>query len=118
MSASPNAPAGPYSLRIQGSAPIGGKTVVRDVNLRTAVTPNVAGLAYPPQHVLSQIGLAVTSKPPFTLVARLDQPEFAGACINASADRAVLDGALALAWTAIDVASGPLRTQLAARRAS
>ena len=44
------------------------------------------------------------------------QPEFAGACINASADRAVLEGALALAWTAIDVASGPLRMQLAARR--
>ena len=44
------------------------------------------------------------------------QPEFAGACISASADRAVLEGALALAWTAIDVASGPLRAQLASRR--
>jgi hypothetical protein len=43
------------------------------------------------------------------------QPEFAGACINESADRAVLEGALALAWTAIDVASGPLRKGLAAR---
>jgi amidohydrolase len=41
------------------------------------------------------------------------QPEFAGACVNASADRAVLEGSLALAWTAIDVASGPLRTRLA-----
>ncbi len=40
------------------------------------------------------------------------QPEFAGACVNASADRAVLEGALAMAWTAIDVASGPLRTRL------
>jgi len=44
------------------------------------------------------------------------QPEFAAACVNASADRAVLEGALAMAWTAIDVASGPLRTRLAARR--
>jgi amidohydrolase len=44
------------------------------------------------------------------------QPEFAGACVNASADRAVLEGALALAWTAIDVATGPLRTRLMARR--
>jgi len=43
------------------------------------------------------------------------QPEFAGACINESADRAVLEGALALAWTAIDVASGPLRKRLASR---
>jgi amidohydrolase len=46
------------------------------------------------------------------------QPEFAGACVNASADRAVLEGALALAWTAIDVAAGPLRAQLAGRRTS
>jgi amidohydrolase len=43
------------------------------------------------------------------------QPEFAGACVNASADRAVLEGALALAWTAIDVATGPLRARLMAR---
>jgi amidohydrolase len=43
------------------------------------------------------------------------QPEFAGACVNASADRAVLEGALALAWTAIDVATGPLRTRLMSR---
>ena len=31
------------------------------------------------------------------------QPEFAAACINASADRAVLEGSLALVWTAIDL---------------
>ncbi|MGO9872767.1 MAG: M20 family metallopeptidase [Acidimicrobiia bacterium] len=43
------------------------------------------------------------------------QPEFAGACVNASADRAVLEGALALAWTAIDVATGPLRPRLVSR---
>jgi amidohydrolase len=43
------------------------------------------------------------------------QPEFAGACVNASADRAVLEGALALAWTAIDLATGPLRSRLVAR---
>jgi amidohydrolase len=40
------------------------------------------------------------------------QPEFAGACVNASADRAVLEGALAMAWTAIDLATGPLRSRL------
>ena len=43
------------------------------------------------------------------------QPEFAGACVNASADRAVLEGALALAWTAIDLATGPLRPRLVSR---
>lgn len=40
------------------------------------------------------------------------QPEFAAACVNASADRAVVEGALAMAWTAIDLASGPLRERL------
>ncbi|SNT10912.1 M20 family metallopeptidase [Rhodococcoides kyotonense] len=33
------------------------------------------------------------------------QPEFADACIGKEADRAVLDGAIAMAWTAIDFAA-------------
>jgi len=38
------------------------------------------------------------------------QPEFAAHCITAVADRAVTDGALALAWTALDAAEvGTLR---------
>jgi amidohydrolase len=32
------------------------------------------------------------------------QPEFAAACVTPSADRAVIDGALAMAWTAVDAA--------------
>ena len=40
------------------------------------------------------------------------QPEFAQAAINASADRAVTEGALAMAWTVIDAATGPLRDRL------
>jgi amidohydrolase len=35
------------------------------------------------------------------------QHEFAAACVTASADAAVRDGALALAWTAIDAATDP-----------
>lgn len=35
------------------------------------------------------------------------QPEFAAACATPSADRAVLDGAMALAWTVIDAALSP-----------
>jgi amidohydrolase len=42
------------------------------------------------------------------------QPEFAAACINPSADRAVHEGALALAWTAIDAATSALRERLLA----
>jgi hypothetical protein len=35
------------------------------------------------------------------------QPEFAAHCITAAADRALLDGATAMAWTAIDLAATP-----------
>ncbi len=44
------------------------------------------------------------------------QPAFAAACVNASADRAVREGAIGLAWTAIDAATGPLRDRLLAAR--
>ena len=40
------------------------------------------------------------------------QPEFAAAAINASADRAVTEGALGMAWTVIDISTGPLRDRL------
>ncbi|MEU8633069.1 amidohydrolase [Amycolatopsis sp. NPDC048633] len=33
------------------------------------------------------------------------QPEFTAACVTATADRAVLDGAIAMAWTAADLAT-------------
>ena len=33
------------------------------------------------------------------------QPEFAAACVNESADRAVLEGALGMAWTVIEAAT-------------
>ncbi len=43
------------------------------------------------------------------------QPEFAAACVTGSADTAVREGALAMAWTAIDAAvPGPLRERLLA----
>ena len=35
------------------------------------------------------------------------QPEFADACITPAAEQALYDGALALAWTAIDMATTP-----------
>jgi amidohydrolase len=35
------------------------------------------------------------------------QPEFAAHCVGAAADRALVEGALALAWTAIDAARDP-----------
>jgi amidohydrolase len=47
------------------------------------------------------------------------QPAFAEACVTPAADRAVLDAALALAWTAADSASSPsTRARLLARSTS
>ena len=40
------------------------------------------------------------------------QPAFTAAAVNASADRAVTQAALAMAWTVIDAATGPLRDRL------
>jgi len=46
------------------------------------------------------------------------QPEFAAHCVTEAADRALRDGALALAWTAIDLAgNSSLRARLLARPA-
>jgi len=47
--------------------------------------------------------------------ATIHQPAFTAAAVNASADRAVREGALGLAWTAIDAATGPMRERLLAR---
>ncbi len=48
-----------------------------------------------------------------SLPAGNHQPEFTAHCITPKADRAVVEGALALAWTAIDCASEPaLRARL------
>jgi len=45
------------------------------------------------------------------------QPEFTAHCVTASADKALFDGALAMAWTAIDVAGDEtLRDRLLAKR--
>ena len=68
---------------------------------------------------MANVSLAVPTIHPLLAIesngAVNHQPEFAAACINASADVAVRDGALSLAWTAIDAAApGPLRDRLLA----
>ena len=43
------------------------------------------------------------------------QPEFAAAAVNASADRAIVEGAIGMAWTVVDIATGGARDRLLAR---
>jgi len=70
---------------------------------------------------MANVSLAVPTIHPLLAIesggAVNHQPEFAAACVNSSADTAVRDGALVLAWTAIDAAApGPLRERLLAAR--
>jgi len=70
---------------------------------------------------MANVSLAVPTIHPLLAIdsqgAVNHQPEFAAACITPSADAAVRDGALSLAWTAIDAAApGPLRERLLAGR--
>jgi hypothetical protein len=51
-----------------------------------------------------------------SLPAGNHQPEFTAHCITETADKAVLDGALAMAWTAIDLAQMPALRERLTRR--
>jgi amidohydrolase len=74
---------------------------------------------------MGNVSQAVPSIHPFIGIGSLPvvnhQPEFTALCATPEADRAVYDGALAMAWTAVDIANdATLRTRLidaAARRA-
>jgi len=66
---------------------------------------------------MGNVSLAIPSIHPTIGIASMPavnhQPEFTAHCIKSEADKAVIDGALAMAWTAIDLASDKsLRAQL------
>ena len=66
---------------------------------------------------MGNVSLALPSIHPMigidSLPAVNHQPEFTAHCITAAADQAAIDGALGLAWTAIDIATDPyLRIRL------
>jgi amidohydrolase len=70
---------------------------------------------------MGNISLALPSIHPMIGIASLPavnhQPEFTAHCITEAADQAAVDGAVAMAWTAIDVAADPdLRNRLMQRR--
>ena len=70
---------------------------------------------------MGNVSLALPSIHPMigidSLPAVNHQPEFTAHCITEPADRAITDGAVAMAWTAIDLASNTeIRERLTARR--
>ena len=77
VQAGPDAPMGAYPIKVQGKATINGKPVVVFATARPAVTQALAGLPFPPRQVYSQIAAAITEKPPFNLLVKLDHPEAA-----------------------------------------
>jgi len=60
---------------------------------------------------MANVSLVIPSIHPMldleTLPASNHQPEFAAHCVRPPADRAVVEGAVAMAWTAIDAAADP-----------
>ncbi len=66
---------------------------------------------------MANVSLAVPAIHPMISVdaagAVNHQPEFAAACVSPSAEAAIADGSVAMAWTAVDAAApGPLRDRL------
>ncbi len=69
---------------------------------------------------MGNVSLAIPSIHPMigidSLPAVNHQPEFTAHCVSQTADKALYDGALAMAWTAIDMASTPsIRERLLSR---
>ena len=69
---------------------------------------------------MGNVSLAMPSIHPMiginSLPAVNHQPEFTAHCVTADADKALIDGALAMAWTCIDLATTPgVRNRLMAR---
>ncbi len=77
---------------------------------RAAASTDMGNVSHALPSIHPMIGIA-------SLPAVNHQPEFTAHCVTAAADQAVADGALALAWTAVDVASDPaLAARLRTRR--
>jgi hypothetical protein len=71
----PDVPMGPHFVRIQGKATINGKPITVDADVAAVIKDQMAGLAFPPRDLLHPVALAVTEKPPFSLVAKIEMAE-------------------------------------------
>lgn len=75
LSVKPDVPMGPYFVRIQSKATINGKPVIVDADVTPSIKEELAGLPFPPRDLLHPVALAVTEKPPFSLLAKVDSAE-------------------------------------------
>jgi Bacterial pre-peptidase C-terminal domain len=75
ISTSPNTALGPYACRVRGVATINNRRIVADAGVRAVVSQELAGLPYPPPDLTHMLGIGVTEKPPFTLIANFARPD-------------------------------------------
>jgi hypothetical protein len=75
-------PVGAYSLTIVAKAKIGDKEVSKHVTATDAVKAGLNGLPFPPREMLSQIGVAVTDKPLFSLAVKVNSDMLRGVATN------------------------------------
>jgi hypothetical protein len=68
-------PMGAHVITIQCKATINNKTVISYLQVRNVVSQNLAGLAFPPRPLFTQVALAVKERPPFNLTAKFEQPQ-------------------------------------------
>ena len=66
---------GAYALTVLAKAKINGKEAAKPVMVTDAVKAGLGGLPFPPREMLSNIGVAVTDKPLFTLAVKLASPD-------------------------------------------
>jgi amidohydrolase len=87
-----------------------GRTFPDPVTRRTSGSTDMGNVSLALPSIHPMIGI-------HSLPAVNHQPEFTAHCVTAAADQAILDGALAMVWTAIDMATDPtVRDRLLARR--
>jgi hypothetical protein len=75
ISVKPDVPIGAYFVRVQGKATINGQPVIVDAEVTPTIKEELAGLPFPPRELLHPIAFAVTEKPPFSLLAKVDSAE-------------------------------------------
>ena len=66
---------GAYGLTILAKGTINGKEVAKPVMVTDAVKAGLGGLPFPPREMLSNIGVAVTDKPLFSLAVKMTSPD-------------------------------------------
>jgi hypothetical protein len=72
ITVAPDAPVGPLTFHLQGKATINMKPVARLGTFRLVVNQVMATLPFPPPHYETRLGVAVRTRPPFTLTAKFD----------------------------------------------